>query len=103
MFTGIIPYALIMAVRACLGVSAQNRSAAYHEAVSSLADEIRQQMHLLIGGISDEQYRLNRWANHSMQFVNNNDTYVNINVYIVETLKKQDMRVKWEMSKNGLN
>ena len=76
MFTGIIPYALIMTVRACLGVSAQNRRAAYHEAVSGLADEIRQQMHLLIGGISDEQYRLNRWGNHSMQHVNYNETYV---------------------------
>ena len=42
MFTGVIPYALIMTVRACLGVSTQNSSAAYHEAVSGFADEIRQ-------------------------------------------------------------
>ena len=42
MFAGVVPYALIMSVRACLGVSAQNRSAAYHEAMSSFADEIRQ-------------------------------------------------------------
>ena len=80
MFTGIIQYALIMTVRACLGVSAQNRSAAYHEAVSSFADEIRQQMHLLIGGISDEKYRLNRWVHHSMRYVN--DIGSNVNIYI---------------------
>ncbi len=41
-FAGVIPYTLIVTVRACLGVSAQNRSAAYHEAMSSFADKIRQ-------------------------------------------------------------
>ena len=41
-FTGVIPYTLIVTVRTSLGVSAQNRSAAYHEAVSSFADEVRQ-------------------------------------------------------------
>ncbi len=33
--TGIVPYTLIMSVRACLGVTAQNRSAAYHQAMGS--------------------------------------------------------------------
>jgi hypothetical protein len=32
-------------------------------------------MHLLIDGISDYQYGLNRWGNHSMRHVNYNDTY----------------------------
>jgi hypothetical protein len=41
MFTGIIPYALIVTVRACLGVTAQNRSAAHHEAMSRFTDKIR--------------------------------------------------------------
>ncbi len=53
MFAGVVPYTLKMSVRACLRVSAQNRSAAHHEAMGSLADEIRQLMHLLISGISD--------------------------------------------------
>ena len=41
MFTGVIPDTLIVTVRACLGVSAQNRSTAHHEAVSGFANEIR--------------------------------------------------------------
>lgn len=41
MLTGVIPYTLIVTVRACLGVTAQNRSAAYHEAMSRFADKIR--------------------------------------------------------------
>ena len=85
-FTGIVPYSLNMSVRACLGVSAQNRSAAYHEAMGRFADVIRQLTHLLIGGISDQQYGLNRWVNHSMRYVNHNDKTVKYSIYNICTL-----------------
>ena len=69
-FTGVIPYSVIMIVRARLSVSAQNRRAAHYEAMGGFADKIGQSMHLVIGGISDQQYGLNRWVNHSMRNVN---------------------------------
>jgi len=42
MFTGIIPHTLIVTVRTCLGVTAQNRRTADHEAMSRFADKIGQ-------------------------------------------------------------
>ena len=81
MLAGIIPSTVEMAVRAGLGVSAQNGGAADHEGMSRLADEIRQQMHLLKSGISDQKYRLNSGSNHSSGYVN----YGNININILFT------------------